>query len=222
MAAVKTKLCKYFSKGGFCKHDSKCKFAHGTEDLLCSAFTKLSTKSVLEQKDVDHHVMSLYCSHCGHKQAWDAVDGSLVPVLDDDGSFKRSTTEMTRGCIMFSGREFSICTRCAKQVMKNPMSSVCVHCDGLQGPYWTQSIGYCVNASGVFPFGKRFLQKNPMTVATDEAGVIPTPCEYSLGSSNPKKLHGAIAGKLLNVGRPTKDGGVENGSGCCYGFVMVH
>ena len=157
--------------------------------------------------------LSLYCSGCGKRQQWDDKGKLLTPVVEDDGKYKVSKGQMTYNAIMFVNREKSICDNiyCKKQVMTNPMSAVCAHCDSLLGPSWCpRKDRLCVNKTGTPEYGKRFNKGDD-----DDK----KPCEYALGS---KHLHGAIAGKLLNVGQLPKHGKVQSGSGACYGFVMVH
>lgn len=166
--------------------------------------------------------LNLYCGNCGSKQAWDFENSkqqALTPKRDDDGCFVRSKviSGVTQGCIRFTGRSNSKCSVCDKQIMRSPISAVCVHCNALLGPNWTPYDWRCTNLDGTAP--KRFLppiKRHRGTVNAEIADTIEKtePCG--------KYLHSGIAGKLINVDGRVPEEGFVKGSGDCYGFVMIH
>lgn len=165
----------------------------------------------LEQKQQRN--IPLYCGNCGSKQEWD-FGKYLKPVKDkQQGGYLRSTTTdprgVTQGLIRFTFRNSSKCTVCKKQIMRSPMSAVCVHCNALLGQDWRPQVWHCTNVDGHAPKRRFDTIPNPST----------QPCKCVAEGS----LHGAIAGRLLNVAPDeTYLSYSKGGTGDCYGFVMVH
>lgn len=152
--------------------------------------------------------INLYCGNCGCQQEWDC-GRILEPMRNADGSYRRSLTKdgVSRGLVRFRNRGLSRCTVCENQIMRSPLSAVCVHCNSLMGEQWTPSMN-CTNTRGDNP--KRQLKNFAL------AGTSSFQCAWC---ADDMPLHGAIAGKLINV---PYDDDFHKGAGECYGFVMVH
>eukprot|EP00959_Pyramimonas_sp_CCMP1952_P084174 1760591-Pyramimonas_sp.AAC.1 len=209
-------MCRYVL--GYCPRGESCRFAHGLEELVCSKMEGmvvdgsktegLSTTPETSNKKKKYRI-NLYCGNCGCQQEWD--DGRILePVRNADGSYKRSLTKdgVSQGLVRFRNRGLSRCTVCENQIMRSPMSAVCVHCNSLLGDEWTPFMN-CTNVRGDNP--KRQL-KNFALVNTSSS-----PCAWCVDD---RPLHGAIAGKLINANPHDDD--FQKGAGECYGFVMVH
>ena len=148
-------MCRYVL--GYCPHGESCRFAHGLEELVCSKMegmvvdgSKTEGLSTTSNKKKKYRI-NLYCGNCGCQQEWD--DGSiLVPMRNADGSYKRSLTKdgVSQGLIRFQNRKQSKCTMCENQIMRSPMSAVCVHCNSLLGDEWTPFMN-CTNTKGDNP-----------------------------------------------------------------------
>lgn len=174
-----------------------------------------------EQKPKQKYI-PLYCGNCGSRQQWDfgwftkervKRPCDLTPVYKEGGGYLRSTTTDSRGVtkdlIRFTNRNLSRCTVCKKQIMRSPMSAVCVHCNALLGEKWTPDVWHCTNKDGKATKRRFQTIPNPST----------EPCKCVAEGS----LHGAIAGRLLNIA-PDEEyvRYCDGGTGDCYGFVMVH
>ena len=206
-------------------------------DVSCSSSTQLEQHNrgkkhkQLERKtcDVknpenlhDSLKLNLYCGNCGSKQAWDIETSDkqgLTAKQDENGCFVLSkvTSGVTQGCIRFTGRSNSRCSVCDKQIMRSHISAVCVHCNALLGLNWTSQIR-CTNVDGTAR--KRFLP--PVEQCSDS---VITQADSKINKSSMscgKYLHGAIAGRLINVDGRVPEEAFVKGSGDCYGFVMVH
>lgn len=55
----KTELCKKFAEKGFCPYGSKCRFAHGKEDL----YLKVITSKMYKQKQCNSFFHKFYCNY---------------------------------------------------------------------------------------------------------------------------------------------------------------
>lgn len=157
--------------------------------------------------------LKLYCGNCGSNQDWDFgkdEQRDLEAKRDESGGFVLSKVSkgVTQGCVRFTGRSKSTCSACHKQIMRSPISAVCVHCNALLDRDWTPYKWRCTNLDGKAI--KRFLP----SLSSDENATDCSPCG--------KHLHSAIAGKLINVDGRVPDELYVKGSGDCYGFVMVH
>lgn len=171
------------------------------------------TSNAIEKPEQKQRNIPLYCGNCGSKQQWD-FGKLLKPVKDKEGGgYLRSTTTdprgVTKGLIRFTNRKASKCTVCKKQIMRSPMSAVCVHCNALLGQHWRPHVWHCTNVDGRAPKRRFDTIPNPST----------EPCKCVAEGS----LHGAIAGRLLNIA-PDEEyvRYCDGGTGDCYGFVMVH